>query len=119
MILRQQKLVLESVQHNPDYHVYKTETTFKETIKQLALKQARELLFTLQLALHEKIEVTNEDIKGYLNLLKRPRTKEFIYFNPPSTKNQGQEMPLPTQVLKRCCLLEKTLNHVIYHLMKK
>ena len=116
LVLRQQKSVLESVQHNPDYHVYKTENSFKDMIKQLALKQTRELLFIDQLSYHESISVNMDDIKSYLNLLKRPRTKEFIYFNPPLTKIQGQEMPLPTQILKRCCLREKTLNHVIYHL---
>lgn len=119
LVLRQQKSVLESVMHNPDYHVYKTENSFKDMIKQLALKQARELLFVDQLAFHENITITLDDIKSYLNLLKRARTKEFVYFNPPPTKIQGQEMPLPTQILKRCCLREKTLNHVIYHLTRK
>ncbi len=119
LVLRQQKAVLESVQHNPDYHVYKTENTFKEMIKQLALKQAKEILIIDQLAFHENIKVEMDDLIGYLNLLKRPRTKEFIYFNPPSTKIQGHEMPLPAQILKQCCLREKTLNHVIYHLTRK
>lgn len=119
LVLRQQKAVLESVQNNPDYHVYKTENTFKEMIKQLALKQAKELLLIDQLAYHENIKVDIDDIKSYLNLLKRPRTKEFIYFNPPSTKIQGHEMPLPAQILKKCCLNEKTLNHMIYHLTRK
>jgi FKBP-type peptidyl-prolyl cis-trans isomerase (trigger factor) len=119
LVLRQQKSVLESVRHNPDYHVYKTENAFKDMIKQLALKQARELLFIDQMAYHEDISVTHDDIKSYLNLLKRARTKEFVYFNPPPTKIQGQEMPLPSEILKRCCLREKTLNHVIYHLTRK
>ncbi len=119
LVLRQQKMVLEAVQNNPDYHVYKTENSFKETIKQLALKQAKELLFIDQLAHHEGIQVEANDLKSYLNLLKRARTKEFVYFNPPPTKIQGQEMPLPTEILKRCCLREKTLNHVIYHLTKR
>ncbi len=119
LVLRQQKLVLESVQHNPDYNVYKTQNNFKDTIKQLAAKQAKEIIFIDQLAHNENLKVSNLDIKSYLNLIKRARTKEFIYFNQPPTKIQGQEMPLPGEVLKKSCLREKTLNHVIYHLTRK
>lgn len=119
LILRQQKLILESLQSNPDYQVYKTDKNFKDNVKQLAVKQAKEMLLLDQLSHQENIKVTDKDFRGYLNLLKRPRTKEFIYFNPPPTKIDGQEMPLPSALLKRCCLREKTLNHVIYHLTKK
>jgi FKBP-type peptidyl-prolyl cis-trans isomerase (trigger factor) len=119
LILREQIEVLESVQYNPDYQVYKTEPSFKETIKQLAAKQVKETMLIDQLGNYENTKVTAQDIKCYLNLLKRPRTKEFIYFNPPPTKSQGQEMPLPEEILKRNCLREKTLNHLVYHLTRR
>ncbi|MGE0207056.1 MAG: trigger factor [Candidatus Babeliales bacterium] len=119
LILRQQKLVLEAVQSNPDYQVYKTEPTFKDFIRQLATKQVREMILIDQLAVDENIKINNQDLKAYLNLLKRARTKEFIYFTPPPTKIEGQEMPIPSGLLKRTCLREKTLNHVIHHLTRK
>jgi FKBP-type peptidyl-prolyl cis-trans isomerase (trigger factor) len=119
LVLRQQKIVLESVQSNPDYQVYKTQPNFKDFIRQLATKQVKETILIDQLSFHENIKVTNPDIKGYLNLLKRPRTKEFVYFTPPPTKIEGQEMPIPAALLKRCCIREKTLNHAIYHLTRK
>lgn len=119
LILRQQKLLLEAVQQNPDYLVYKNQADFEENILQLATKQIRETIFIDQLSCKEHITVTPHDIKGYLNLLKRPRTKEFIYFNIPSTKIKGQEIPLQSELLKQYCLREKTLNHVIHHWTKK
>lgn len=119
LILRQQKIVLESVQDNPDYQVYKMEPNFKETIQQLATKQVKEMILIDQLTHKENVVITNKDIKAYLNLMKRPRTKEFIYFNTPPTKIEGQEMPIPTGLLQRNCLREKTLNYIIYHLTRK
>ncbi|MEX0940566.1 MAG: trigger factor [Candidatus Babeliales bacterium] len=119
MVLRQQKLVLESVQNNPDYQVYKTQRNFKDTIRLLATKQVKEMLLIDQLTHKENLSISNRDVKGYLNLIKRARTKEFIYFNPPPTKVDGQEMPIPAALFKRNCLREKTLNHIIYHLTRK
>lgn len=119
LVQRQQKLVLQSVQNNPDYYVYKTEHSFKETIEQLAIKQVQEMLLIDHIAQQEHVQISNQDIRGYLNLLKRQRTKEFIYFEPPPTKIDGQEMPLPEALIKRSCLREKTLNHIIYHLTRE
>lgn len=119
LILRQQKKVLDAVQHNPDYHVYRVQKDFKDTIRELAEKQTREEIFLDQLAYEEGLEVTHNDIKSYLNLTKRPRIKEFLHFDPPMTKIRGQEIPLLNDELGRLCLREKTLNHIIYHLTKK
>lgn len=119
LVLRQQKIVLESVCANPDYQVYKTQSNFKENIRQLAVKQAKEMLLIDQLMHEENITLVPTDFKGYLNLIKRARTKEFIYFNPPHTKIDGQETPLASVLLGQCCLREKTLNHIIYNLTKR
>lgn len=119
LILRQQKKVLDAVQYNPDYHVYRVQPDFKDAVRELAEKQVREEIFLDQLAYEEGIEVSHNDIKSYLNLTKRPRTKEFLHFDPPMTKVRGQEHPVLTEELNRVCLREKTLNHIIYHLTKK
>lgn len=118
LILRQQKKVLDAVYSNPDYHVYRMQKDFTKRVQQLAEKQTREMLLLDQLAYNENIDVTNQDVKHYLNLIKRPRTKEFIYFDPPITKLKGQEILFNAQELKQACLREKTLNHMIYHLTK-
>jgi len=119
LILRQQKTVLEAVQNNPDYHVYKTQPDFKNNVRLLAEKQAKETLLIDKIALEEEISLSAQDLKSYLNLTKRARTKEFIYFHPPMTKLKGQEVPLPAELLKQACLREKTLNTIIYHLTRK
>lgn len=119
LTIRQQKVVLEAVQNNPDYHVYRVQKDFKERVKQLAEKQAKEALIIDQLAFDESITITPQDIKSYLNLTKRARMKEFIFFDPPTTKIRGQELPISAEELKRVCAREKTLNHLIYHLTKK
>ncbi len=119
LVLRQQKKVLDAVQYNPDYHVYRVQPDFKDAVRELAEKQTREEIFLDQLAYEEGIDVSHNDLKNYLNLTKRPRTKEFMHFDPPMTKIRGQEHPMLNEELSRVCLREKTLNHIIYHLTKK
>lgn len=118
LILRQQKKVMDAVKPNPDYQVYRVQPDFKDAVRELAEKQAREEIFLDQLAYEEKIDVSSTDIKNYLNLYRR-RTKEFLHFNLPLTKIRGQEHPILNEELSQVCLREKTLNHIIYHLTKK
>jgi FKBP-type peptidyl-prolyl cis-trans isomerase (trigger factor) len=119
LVLRQQNNILASIRENPDYNVYRKQADFQMRIAQLAYRQAKELVLVDQVAYHDNIQVSDEDMKGYLNLTKRNRTKEFLYFEIPDTKRDGQEIPLPTAQLKQVCLREKTVNHIIYHLTKK
>jgi FKBP-type peptidyl-prolyl cis-trans isomerase (trigger factor) len=119
VILREQKQLLEVVQENPDYNVYRVQKDFTHRIRQLAEKQAREKIFIDSLAYKENIAVTNLDVKGYLNLGLRPRTKEFIYFRYEEPTLDGQEVPIPAHILKRTCLREKTINYSIFYLTKK
>lgn len=119
LILRQQKEILDSIHDNPDYQVYRMQNDFNDKVKRLAIKQVKEVIFMHQLACYENLSIETEDIKGYLNLTIRPRTKEFIYFEPPTTKILGQEVPISSALLGQCCLREKTLNHAIYYLTKQ
>ncbi len=119
LILRRKKLLLEGMKKNPDYNVYRVQKNFQNQIHKLAQKQATETIFIDKLAYHENLSISDEDIKGYLNLMNRPRMKEFIYFGLPSFKIQGQEVPIAAEELKRTCLREKAINYVIYHLSKK
>lgn len=119
LVLRQQKIILSAIQKNPDYNVYRKQKDFNFWIQQLAEKQVKETLLIDQLIYRENIMVTNEDITNYLNLDKRPRMREFIYFNLPESKHQGQEMPLATHELSRVCAREKAINYVIHYLTKK
>ncbi len=119
LVLRQQKEVLHAIQENPDYHVYRMQKDFKDRVRQLAEKQAKEALIIDHIAYQEGIVASDQDIRTYLNLAKRPRTKEFIYFTPPASKMRSQEMPLSTEELRIVCTREKTLNHIIYHLTQK
>lgn len=118
LVLRQEKTILDTIHDNPDYQVYRMQSDFRYKLRQLAEKQVKEHILVHQLACHEGIDVSNEDIKAYLNLVTRPRTTEFIYFEPPQTKFFGQELPISATLLAQCCLREKTLNHAIYYLSK-
>ncbi len=119
LVLRQEKAILEMIHAQPDYNVYKVQSDFREKIRMLAEKQLKEHLVIQQLSFFEDIQVTNEDIKGYLNLLNRARTSEFIYFQPPTTRFMGKEAPISAAIMAQCCLREKTLNHAIYHFTKQ
>ena len=118
LVSRQKQDILTYIRENPDYLVYKTTPGFEATLDRLAEKQVKETILIDQLALKEHINVTHEDILWYLNFLKRPRMKEFVYFTLPNTKINGRETPLSAALLKRYCLREKTLNYAIYHLTK-
>lgn len=119
LILRQQKAVLNRIKTNSDYHVYRMQRDFKERVFQLAQRQAKESILVDQIAYAEGLQVNRQDIECYLNLTKRPRMKEFIYFDPPISKVDGKEMPLTEEEMKHACLREKTLNHIIYHLTQE
>lgn len=119
LVLRQQKIILGAIQTNPDYNVYRKQKDFNFWIQQLAEKQVKETLLIDQLIYRENIVVTNEDMVNYLNLDKRPRMREFIYFNLPDSRLYGQEMPLATYELSRVCAREKAINYVIHYLTKK
>jgi len=119
LVLRQQKIILSAIQRNPDYNVYRRQKDFNFWIQQLAEKQVKETLLIDQLIYRENIVVSNEDIVNYLNLDKRPRMREFIYFNLPDSRHHGQEVPLAAHELSRVCAREKAINYVIHYLTKK
>lgn len=116
---QQRNYLLKTIYNNPDYNVYKSQPDFNEKIKSLAEKQLKAAIVIDSIAYQENIQVSHQDIAGYLNLLKRPRTKEFIYFDLPILKSEGQEMPISTEFIKRFCLREKTLNYIISTVSKK
>jgi len=119
LVLRQQKIILSAIQRNPDYNVYRKQKDFNFWIQQLAEKQVKETLLIDQLIYDENIVVDHQDIVNYLNLDKRPRMREFIYFNLPDIRIDGQEMPWPRHEISRICAREKAINYAIYHLTKK
>ena len=119
LILRQEEELLSTIQTNPDYLVYKMQKDFRRTIEQLAERQVKETILIDQIAYCERLEISNDDIKNYLNLTKRQRTREFLHFRTPATRVRGQETPIITHELITSCLREKTLNYIIFHLTKK
>lgn len=115
-VLRHQQYLLDELQNNADYPVYKVEKHFDSYIKQLAEKQVKEFILMDQIAYKENISCNNDDVALYLNLTQRPRTKEFIYFQHPALKANSLEYPISSQELSLSCLREKTLNHIVNHL---
>lgn len=119
LILRFQQNIVHSIKENPDYNVYRTQKEFESLMHNLAEKQARELIFLDTLAYHEKVELSRNDIKNYLNFTKRNRTKEFIYCIIPIILHEGQTTLIAEEEIKIYCLREKTINYAIHHLTKE
>jgi FKBP-type peptidyl-prolyl cis-trans isomerase (trigger factor) len=117
-VLRQEKIVLDELQENPDYAVYKMQHNFEQEVWQLAHKQLREHMVADYFAYQENIAVADSDVYQYLNLTKRPRTKEFIYFMHPTLKANEEEEPIPHELLKLLCRKEKAINHLLHHWSK-
>ncbi len=117
-ILRQEKLILDELQQNPDYAIYKLQHDFSAKVRALADKQVRECLITLLLAEHEDLEASDDDICFYMNLTKRARTKEFIYFVHPAVKSNDEDVPIFHDALRYYCIHEKALNYMLCHLLR-
>lgn len=118
LIAEQEKLVLKAVQRNPDYHVYRSQKDFYTKVHMLAEKQLKEMILIDHISFQENISITKNDVQSYLNLHQRPRTKEFIYFDLPTTQLNGQEQPLHAGIVNQSCLREKTLNFIINQLAR-
>lgn len=114
-----QNSLLAAMHDSPDYNVYRTQKEFYTLIHNLSQKLARETVFLDALAYHEKISLERTDIENYLNCIKRPRTKEFIYSRTIMPHHEGQSTLIPEEELMRTVLREKTINHVLYHLTKE
>ncbi len=111
-------LLLEEIQQNPDYEVYRTQKHFSANVKKLAELQIQEQMIVDNITHQEKLTLAHTDVRSYINL-KRPKLKDFIYFDTYLSKLHGQEAPLALEQFKKTALREKTVNHIIYHLTKK
>lgn len=118
-ITHQKNKLLRAIRENPDYTVYLRQRDFERNINELSQRQAREIIFIDQFAHAEDIKLSHDDIKGYLNLTKRNRMKDFLYFDIPESTHNGHEVPLSIAQLQQPCLREKSVNHAIYYLTKK
>lgn len=110
--------ILSHIAQSPDYYVHKAQPDFDEKVELLAQKQLKEVALIDAIAHAERIEVNEHDIASYLNLLKRPRTKEFVYFRLPETRHHEREIPIAHELLYQTCLREKTLNTIIHILTR-
>jgi len=117
-VQEQKDLIIYELQQKPDYTLYKMKSDFDTHITSLAKKQLYEIVVTDYIAHTENLTVNHFDIKAYFNLIQRTRTKEFLYFDPPSTQLEGQEAPISLESIKRACIKEKALNHIVYHLTR-
>jgi len=114
----QKEIIIHELQQKPDYTMYKMKPDFDDHITTLAKKQLYEIVATDYIAYTENLVVNHIDIKAYLNLMQRTRTKEFLYFNPPTTQIDGQEFPITIESIKKACIREKSLNHIIHYLTR-
>ena len=118
LVLRKQEDILLTLKKRPDYQVYKLQKNFVNQVGQLAEKILKEEILIDQIANHENIKIETRDIKNYLNLFTSERLKEFVYFKPIIDIFEESASPVPESIIKQYCRREKTLNHVLHHLMK-
>ncbi|MGA9530841.1 MAG: trigger factor family protein [Candidatus Babeliales bacterium] len=116
LILREEQAILTKLSSSPDYDVYRLQKNFKQKVEQLAIKKLKEKVVLDHIAHQHSINVNHHDIRSYLNLSNRDRTKNFVYFDFIETKLNEQEVPISTQELAHFCLREKTLNYIIFQL---
>ena len=114
----QKHIIVNELKLKPDYNIYKMKPDFDDHITTLAKKQIYEMVVADHIAYSENLTANHQDLKSYLNLLQRTRTKEFLYFPIPETRIEGQEAPISKVALEKSCIREKALNHIIYHLTK-
>jgi FKBP-type peptidyl-prolyl cis-trans isomerase (trigger factor) len=110
--------LLKKLKHNPDYLLYQSKFDFLEKVNKLAKKQMEELYMIDYIGFSEKVDVNEDDIGLFLNLLQRNRLREFIYFDLPEIKQHATSPLIPVSVLYIACKREKTLNLLINHLGK-
>jgi FKBP-type peptidyl-prolyl cis-trans isomerase (trigger factor) len=113
-----ESIILHDIKKKLDYSVYKREKNFDQYVRQLAEKQAREVLLADAFSYHEGLEVSDEDVCNYLGLTGRPRTGQLLHFQLPSSKRGGMEIPMSSEHVKQVCLREKTINFIIYNLTR-
>lgn len=118
-IAAQQQELMRTLIDSADYPVYRMQSGFEQQVRELAEKQVREMIMMDALAYYEELKLQHEDVKSYLNLALRPRTKEFIHFKHPVIIANTQEWPTPDAELKQLCLREKMLNYAIAYLSER
>lgn len=119
LVLRRQEHILSSVKNLPDYHVYKSNSTFFDQIEELSERQLREETIIDFIARDEAIDLEEQDIHKYLNLLSNSRLSEFIYFKPQAEGFGQTVLPIREKAFSAEVLREKALNHVINTIGRK
>lgn len=119
LVLRRQEHILSSVKNLPDYHVYKSNSTFFDQIEELSERQLREETIIDFISRDDSIELESQDIHKYLNLLSNSRLSEFIYFKPQAEGFGQTVLPIRERSFSNEVLREKVLNHVINTIGRK
>jgi FKBP-type peptidyl-prolyl cis-trans isomerase (trigger factor) len=115
-VTRRKELLLTMMQHTPDSAVYTKQKQFLPHIGLLAESKLKEESLIDAIALHEKISVTNDDIRHYIQMASHERLKEFVYFTPLTDDLTSSHDLLSQQAITHIVRREKTLNHVISQL---
>ena len=104
-IEKQKDILVSALQHKADYVIYKMHTDFVNQMYTLVKKQIHEIIAVDHVAYQENLQIGHDDVKAFLNLMQRARTKDFLYFHHPSTRIDGQEVPMHTEILKMLLLV--------------
>jgi len=118
IVTRKKEFILQNLQKEPDYHVYKSHKQFEEHLGLLAEKMLKEEALIDQIAQREDIHVYEEDISWYLHLFNNERLKEFVYFKPMVDAIEESIAPVHENIISTAVRREKTLNHIITTLLR-
>jgi hypothetical protein len=98
---------------NPDYLIFQADKMFYKNIKMLACRQTQELTLIDYLSFIDETKISDEDVKLYLNILQRPRLKDFLFFDNSLFQYQSKATPFFHEIIKQMVLREKTLQNRI------
>lgn len=115
-ITRRKELLLTLMQHAPESTIYAKQKQFLPHIALHAEVRLKEEALIDAIATHENTQITDADIRHYIQLSSHERLRDFVYFTPLADDLASSYEPLSEQQLLRIVRREKTLNAVIAQL---
>jgi hypothetical protein len=117
-IIQEHAMILKNkLLKNADYLLYQGEVNFETNIKKLACRQSMEKILVDYLIYFYRIESSPALLYWYLNILQRPRLKEFLYFDGNYLYDTHHKSHLIHNVfIEQIALRERIIDYIIQKL---
>lgn len=117
-IMDEHELILKNkLLKNADYLLYQGELNFDTNIKKLSCRQSMEKILVDYLIFFYKLESSSQLLYWYMNILQRPRLKEFLYFDANYLYDTHHKSQLIQNVfIEQIALRERVIEYMIQKL---